>query len=544
MTAASADLVAELRKRGVTDVDDSTLARALYSSDASLYRVVPQVVVRPRARGRAGRDPRRRAGHRRTGHHARRRHLDRRQRGRPGHRRRHRQAPRPGRLDRPRGTYRGRPARRRARQPAARGRAARPPLRPGPVDPHPLHDRRDDRQQRLRVAGARLRPDRRQRGRARTSAWGPGRHASVEATARRRWCDQHLAHIRTEFGRFSRQVSGYSLEHLLPEHGASSTGSWSARRAPSRVVLRGDRAAGRRRAADRLLVVLGYPSMAEAADAVPALLAAADGGWSPARGWTRGSSTWCGRRGARCRSCRRAPAGCSSRSPAPRRRRWRHGRSPRAGALGHRLVTDAAEAAALWRIREDGAGLAARSLKTPGVLRLGGRRGPAGAARRLAARLRRAAAASTASTACPTATSATAACTCGSTSRSQPGDARLGEGLPRLPHRLRAQAARPPRLAVRRARRRPGALRAAPADVRRGVDRGCSPRSRRSATRATCSTPATWSTRRRWTPTCARSGPGSRCCRCSSSRTTVARWATRCTAAPASASASRRRPPA
>jgi Fe-S oxidoreductase len=35
------------------------------------------------------------------------------------------------------------------------------------------------------------------------------------------------------------------------------------------------------------------------------------------------------------------------------------------GALGHRLVEDVAEAAALWRIREDGAGLAARSLKTP-----------------------------------------------------------------------------------------------------------------------------------------------------------------------------------
>ena len=42
------DLVAELRRRGVADVDDSTLTRALYSSDASLYRVVPQVVVRPR----------------------------------------------------------------------------------------------------------------------------------------------------------------------------------------------------------------------------------------------------------------------------------------------------------------------------------------------------------------------------------------------------------------------------------------------------------------------------------------------------------------
>ena len=29
--------------------------------------------------------------------------------------------------------------------------------------------------------------------------------------------DGQLAHIRTEFGRFGRQVSGYGLEHLLPE---------------------------------------------------------------------------------------------------------------------------------------------------------------------------------------------------------------------------------------------------------------------------------------------------------------------------------------
>src|SRR4051794_30128451 len=44
-TAALADA---LRGAGVADVDDSGLARALYSSDASLYRVLPRVVVRPR----------------------------------------------------------------------------------------------------------------------------------------------------------------------------------------------------------------------------------------------------------------------------------------------------------------------------------------------------------------------------------------------------------------------------------------------------------------------------------------------------------------
>ena len=50
MTAAdAADLVEALRREGVPDVDGSTLTRALYSSDASLYRVVPQVVARPRS---------------------------------------------------------------------------------------------------------------------------------------------------------------------------------------------------------------------------------------------------------------------------------------------------------------------------------------------------------------------------------------------------------------------------------------------------------------------------------------------------------------
>src|SRR4051794_14561175 len=41
-------VLAGLRRRGVLDVSASTLDRAMYSSDASLYRVVPQVVVRPR----------------------------------------------------------------------------------------------------------------------------------------------------------------------------------------------------------------------------------------------------------------------------------------------------------------------------------------------------------------------------------------------------------------------------------------------------------------------------------------------------------------
>src|SRR5919107_5025130 len=45
---ADRELVAALRAAGIADVDDSGLARALYSSDASLYRVLPRAVVRPR----------------------------------------------------------------------------------------------------------------------------------------------------------------------------------------------------------------------------------------------------------------------------------------------------------------------------------------------------------------------------------------------------------------------------------------------------------------------------------------------------------------
>jgi len=42
-------IVDSVRRCGVPDADDTTLVRALYSSDASLYRVVPRLIVRPRS---------------------------------------------------------------------------------------------------------------------------------------------------------------------------------------------------------------------------------------------------------------------------------------------------------------------------------------------------------------------------------------------------------------------------------------------------------------------------------------------------------------
>ena len=46
--AENADVLEQLARNGLRDFDGSALARAMYSSDASLYRVVPKVVVWPR----------------------------------------------------------------------------------------------------------------------------------------------------------------------------------------------------------------------------------------------------------------------------------------------------------------------------------------------------------------------------------------------------------------------------------------------------------------------------------------------------------------
>ena len=113
---------------------------------------------------------------------------------------------------------------------------------------------------------------------------------------------------------------------------------------------------------------------------------------SPARASTRGSWTWC-RAAPACRPAERrrlAVRRAHRRRPRRRREPWPGAWSPHAGAPTpdrHRPR----RAAALWRIREDGAGLAARSAEPPGARRLGGRRRPARSGSALPARLRRAA---------------------------------------------------------------------------------------------------------------------------------------------------------
>ncbi len=85
------------------------------------------------------------------------------------------------------------------------------------------------------------------------------------------FADAHLAAIRTRMGTFKRQVSGYALEHLLPENGRDLAKFLVGSEGTLAIILE---------ATVRLvpvpaspaLVVLGYESMAAAADDVPEIL--------------------------------------------------------------------------------------------------------------------------------------------------------------------------------------------------------------------------------------------------------------------------------
>ncbi|MDQ1692032.1 MAG: hypothetical protein QOD87_2140 [Pseudonocardiales bacterium] len=83
--------------------------------------------------------------------------------------------------------------------------------------------------------------------------------------------NSNLAVIRTEFARFSRQASGYSLEHLLPENGANLA-RFLAGTEGTLAVLTEATVRLVQEAPFKALAVLAYPDMATAADAVPALL--------------------------------------------------------------------------------------------------------------------------------------------------------------------------------------------------------------------------------------------------------------------------------
>ncbi|MCW2763185.1 MAG: putative FAD-linked oxidoreductase [Marmoricola sp.] len=354
-------LVDALRRQGIADVDDSDLAKSLYASDASLYRIPPQVVVRPRdtdevvatlavARETGAPITMRGAGTSIAGNAVgagivvdTSRHLN-----------------RVLELDR-------------------EGRTAL-------VQPGVVHASL----QRLAVpVGLRFGPDPSTHTRCTiggmignnacgSRALGYGRTVdNIEALtvlladgtvvrasasgfdALNALVDKHLDVIRTEFGRFGRQVSGYSFEHLLPERGRRLDRFLVGTEGTLGVVLDA-RVRLVEDAPARALAVLGYPTMADAADAVPALLehplVACEGLDERIAGMVRNHPE--------------LPAGAGwlfaeVTGASLEEAAALAGRVASTAGVPHRIVTDVAEQLALWRIREDGAGLAARSLTRP-----------------------------------------------------------------------------------------------------------------------------------------------------------------------------------
>ncbi|MBA2560280.1 MAG: FAD-binding oxidoreductase, partial [Propionibacteriales bacterium] len=374
MRSTDPELLAALRRAGVSDVDDSGLVRALYSSDASLYRVLPRAVVRPRhgdeilatlevcrslgvpltARG---------AGTSIAGN-----------------------AVGPGVVfDTSRHLNRVR---------EVDAEAAVAVVEPGVVQaalqaearPHGLRFGPDPSTHNRCTIGGMIGNNAcgsRALGYGRTSdnvvgldvvtgsgtrlqlggknGCTPSTQAELLLTELRGLVDGDLAAIRTELGRFTRQVSGYALEHLLPERGFDVARSLVGSEGTLALVL----GATVRLVADpsqRCLVVLGYPTMADAADAAPSVL-------------THRPTACEGLDSRIVQRVREVPAAVVP--ELPRGEGWLivelagddadelAARARRvitdAVAVDNLVVTEPAEAAAIWRIREDGAGLAGRT---------------------------------------------------------------------------------------------------------------------------------------------------------------------------------------
>ncbi|MEV7397460.1 FAD-linked oxidase C-terminal domain-containing protein [Aeromicrobium sp. NPDC092404] len=363
------EVVHELRRLGVADVDDSSLARALYSTDASLYRVVPHVVVRPRSveevlatveACRVTGTPltSRGAGTSIAGNAIGTgvvidftRHLN------------------------------------RVHDVDVEARTAR-------VDPGTVHA---VLQKAVTPLGLRFGPDPSTHTRctiggmignnacgSRALAYGrtadnvvgldvvtmSGEQLTVGAGARaasptldrlEEVVQGGLGPIRTEFGRFGRQVSGYSLEHLLPERGFD-VATFMAGTEGTLATMTGATVRLVEDPPHRQILVLGYASMAEAGDDVPALLP-----FGP---------TACEGLDSRIVDVFRTHTG--SVPELPRGEGWLFveisGTDPAevadtvqraaaaSSAVASRVVTDPREQAVLWRIREEGAGLATRTL--------------------------------------------------------------------------------------------------------------------------------------------------------------------------------------
>jgi FAD/FMN-containing dehydrogenase/Fe-S oxidoreductase len=172
----------------------------------------------------------------------------------------------------------------------------------------------------------------------------------------------NLAVIRTEVGRFTRQASGYAQDDLLPEKGFHVARSLVGSEG-TLVVLREATVRLAVEPAFRALAVIGYPDMPTAADSVHPVVAL---GPLAVEGMNRGLvDVVVSRKGPgavpllpKGDGWLFIEAGGDSISEAVANA---EAMVAVGGGLESFVVSDAAHMAALWRIREDGAGLAGRS---------------------------------------------------------------------------------------------------------------------------------------------------------------------------------------
>ncbi|WP_309115884.1 FAD-binding and (Fe-S)-binding domain-containing protein [Saccharothrix sp.] len=184
-------------------------------------------------------------------------------------------------------------------------------------------------------------------------------------TALRRLIGENLAPIRVELGRIPRQVSGYQLHHLLPENGFDLARALVGTEGTCAVVV----AATVRLVATApatTLLALGYDDVVDAAEDVPEILR-----WTPTAVEGMDEAIV---------ATMRARRGAGSVTGLPDGRAWLYveldgddetdlavraaslldALKARGRMVDGRVVDSEAQRRALWRVREDGAGLAAR----------------------------------------------------------------------------------------------------------------------------------------------------------------------------------------
>lgn len=174
----------------------------------------------------------------------------------------------------------------------------------------------------------------------------------------------NLGPLRTELGRFPRQVSGYALEHLLPENGFDLARALVGSEGTCAVILSATLRLTKP-PPERAVVVLSYTDTISAAAAVPALLQP----WLLAlEGLDRSLTDIITRPATRATVDTLPPGqawlfadiGGTALDVPARAKQLIATATDTDGFVGALTVSHQDQMAALWRIREDGAGLATR----------------------------------------------------------------------------------------------------------------------------------------------------------------------------------------